>query len=141
MIRIATLCMIWVSCAIASANAQDTSILRRNISSFIDGQLISIDHNGPQDHKVSDQVYDTEVIGVFNTDNPQMLKSLSFISEGTDEVLVSPKSKKIKPGDYVTSAGDGAVMKATRSGFVIGQAIDAPKDGKVKVILRFEFRK
>lgn len=140
MARIAWLCMILVSCVLADATAQDTSVIRRNISSFIDGQVISKDLSGPQDHKVSDKTYDTDVVGIFNADNPQGLKSLSFVSEGTDLVLVSDKRKKIKPGDYVTSAGDGGVMKASKKGFVLGQVVEAPKNGKVKVLLRFEYR-
>lgn len=140
MTRIALLCMILVSCVLANATAQDTSVIRRNISTFSDGQVISKDLDGPQEHKLSDVAYDTEVIGVFNADNPQGIRSLSFIAEGTDIVLVSVKSKKIKPGDYVTSAGDGAVMKATKKGFVLGQAIEKPHNGKVKVVLRFEYK-
>lgn len=141
MTRIALLCIILVSCVIATATAQDTSVIRRNISAFKDGQVISKDLTGPQDHKISDVEYDTDVIGIFNADNHQGIKSLSFVSEGVDEVLVSVNSKKIKPGDFVTSAGDGAVMKVTKKGFVLGQVLEVPKDGKVKVILRFEYLK
>ena len=60
---------------------------------------------------------------------------------GRVPVKIAPKSDSIKAGDYLTTSSDpGMAMKATKSGFVIGKALEDwdPASGKPTVMVYVE---
>ncbi len=121
--------------------AQDAD--RRNIESFKKGQLISTLDGRMQSpvFRVSDKIQDETVIGVFSGVVETQRKADTFLQSGIGQVLVSAKNGAIKAGDYLTSAGDGTAMKATKTGMVIGQAMEDATGDLVKVYIKIGFQK
>lgn len=124
-----------VICHLGFANltlAQGTSGVATYITvsgNKTDGSLICGSENSL--NKLCDREYDPNMIGVV-VENP----AVSFVSEdtsgatpilsnGTAYVLVSSINGNIKSGDYLTSSKvAGVAQKATKSGYVIGSAIE-----------------
>lgn len=123
-------------------DAQDIGS-KSNIPGFKPGQIISTEDGKIQRavYRLSDKAYDSNIIGVYNGKPESNRVADAFINNGTIEVLISPKSETIEPGDYITSAGDGMGMKATKSGMVIGQAIEKAEGGRVKIYVNIGFQK
>jgi hypothetical protein len=99
------------------------------------GDVVAIDPNERGFVRKTMQAYDYTVLGVYST-NPALRLSQQDSSidggyiipvalAGKVPVNVSTESGQIKPGDYLTpSSTPGVAMKATKSGGVIGQAME-----------------
>ena len=85
----------------------------------------------PNGYKLSTEEYDPEIFGIVST-NPAIAlitttnkNSYPVVSYGNVFVKVSNVNGPIKKGDYVTSSRiKGTGMRASRSGIVIGQAME-----------------
>ncbi len=107
-----------------------------------DGTVISSADNGAIATDVS---YDSQVLGVIAKDAAILLNSggsansLPVISVGNVYVLVSTKDGVIKKGDLLTSSTiPGVAVKAVRSGYVLGTALegyDNPDPKKIDTIV------
>jgi hypothetical protein len=111
------------------------------------GDLVSIDPNETGFVQKTTQAYDSMVLGVYST-NPALRLSqqdstidggntIPVALAGRAPVKVSTESGVIKPGDYLTpSSTPGVAMKATRSGGVVGQAMEGyAGDGVGKILV------
>ncbi len=99
------------------------------------GDVVAIDPNERGFVKKTTQAYDYTALGVYST-NPALRLSqqdsaidggriIPVALAGRVPVNVSTESGEIKPGDYLTpSSTPGVAMKATKSGGVIGQAME-----------------
>lgn len=106
----------------------------------------------PQGYALSKQLYDQSVVGVV-TDNPSIMVQINnggttfaIATSGVALVNVSAANGSIKQGDLITSSTTpGIGVKATRTGFVLGTAMDSfssdnPKDiGQVPVSLNIHY--
>lgn len=114
-----------------------------------DGSLVSSSTEGP---KLSTIPYDAQVLGVVARDagiiisNTDERNALPVISNGTVYVLVSSKNGAIKKGDIITSSTiPGVAVKAVKSGYVLGYALedhsdtDPNKTGKIAVDLSLHY--
>lgn len=111
-----------------------------------DGDIISSSDKGY--HKANTP-YDPGVVGVV-TESPavsfnleDLENSVPVVSNGTVVVNISTENGPIKKGDLVTtSTKDGIGMKALKSGFVIGTALEDYSDsqpGTIAVSLNIRF--
>jgi F0F1-type ATP synthase membrane subunit c/vacuolar-type H+-ATPase subunit K len=94
----------------------------------LDGHVISASEDGP---KLSDIPYDSHVIGVVARDSAILISSTEIIdgipvmSLGQVYILVSTKDGPIKRGDLLTTSTiPGVAVKAVRSGYVLGSALE-----------------
>ncbi len=94
-----------------------------------DGNIVSAAAKGSV---LSDVAYDPHVIGVVARDAAITLNTknsdngVPVISNGTVYVLVSSKEGAIKKGDLITTTSliPGVGVKATKDGYVIGNALE-----------------
>ncbi len=93
-----------------------------------DGSLLSASEKGTI---LTDVPYDPQVMGVVSRDAAIILskngsdKGVPVISVGSVYVLVSSKEGPIKKGDLITSSLiPGVAVKATKSGYVLGTALE-----------------
>ncbi len=93
-----------------------------------DGDIISSTNKG---YILSDKSYDPQVVGVVSskpaialkTDSKQ--KGVPVVNIGTVLAKVSGLNGDIKKGDYITSSETpGVGIKATRNGYIVGQAME-----------------
>lgn len=106
-----------------------------------DGSIMS---SSPQGAVFSTTPYDSQVLGVVSPDAAMTINtsdsdtSIPVISEGTTYVLVSSQAGPIKKGDSITtSLMPGVGVKAVKSGYVLGTALedyDNPDPKKVEKI-------
>lgn len=135
-----------------SAGSFDTSF---GVASYVpvkdksadDGSIISFNSGG---YFLSKTVYDPQAVGVVS-ENPAVAFNIEgagtpVIASGNVNVKVNATNGPIKRGDPVTtSAVPGVGMKASRSGFVIGTALDefsstnSKEVGKINVALHFYY--
>lgn len=100
-----------------------------NAKDVKDGSIISAtEEKGP---KLSDMSYDPQVLGVVSRDAAIILSNtgsengIPIISTGQVYVLVSSKYGSIKKGDLITTSTiPGVGVKAVKSGYVIGMALE-----------------
>jgi len=93
-----------------------------------DGTVISASDKGPIP---SNTAYDPQVIGVVARDAAILINNqaepsgVPIISTGEVYILVSTKDGNIKKGDLLTTSTiPGAAVKAVRSGYVLGTALE-----------------
>lgn len=93
-----------------------------------DGDIIS---TSPQGYGLSTKSYDSQVIGIVAKKPAIALKTdteqggIPVVNVGTALVKVMGTNGNIKKGDYLTTSDKkGVGMKATRSGYVLGQALE-----------------
>lgn len=105
------------------------------------GEVLSVANQSVK-VKRTDKAYDPRVIGVVTTDPHTVMgeeteDSVPIALAGRVPVKVTTENGPIQPGDYLTSSSQpGVAMKATKSGQVIGQALDSyDKEGIGKIIL------
>lgn len=100
------------------------------------GDIISATTKG---YILSQQSYDAQMAGVvaskpaiaLKTDTEGNENSVPVVSVGQVSIKVTGTNGNIKKGDYITSSGKpGTGMKSTRSGYVIGQALEEVKFDK-----------
>ncbi len=114
-----------------------------------DGSLISSSTEGVV---LSNIPYDPQILGVVARDAGIIISSseskdaVPVISNGSVYVLVSSKNGVIKKGDIITSSTTpGVAVKAVKSGYVLGYAMedyadsDASKVGKIAVDLSLHY--
>jgi hypothetical protein len=85
-----------------------------------------------QGYTLSKQAYDTRVTGVVTTRpavelrDTDQTKGYPVVSRGSAFVKVTDENGPIKEGDFIaTSSITGVGMKSTRSGYVVGEALQA----------------
>lgn len=94
-------------------------------------------------YMLSHQPYDTRVTGVITTRpavelrNTEQKKGFPVVSRGSVFVKVTNENGAIKEGNFITTSSiKGVGMKSTRSGYIIGEALeDANFSGGKKVVL------
>jgi len=106
--------------------------------------------------KKSSKPYDQALIGIESTDptfisNPDLLSGANYISKlalsGRVPTKVSTENGNIAPGDPLTSSSTpGVAMKATRSGPIVGKALESftcdkagPCQGKILVLVQTSY--
>lgn len=95
------------------------------------GTIISTSQKG---FYASDKEYDPNIYGVVTKTAAIMFetegtRTYPVITTGQTKVRVSPKNGAIKKGDWITSSPDGIGVKAKRTGYVLGYALE-PYNGK-----------
>lgn len=106
-----------------------------------DGDIIVVTSRG---YELSNEPYDPKLAGVVTT-NPAITlktdtskKGYPVIKSGTAQVKVTGTNGTIKKGDFITSSDiPGTGMKATKSGMVLGEALesaDFKKSNDIKLI-------
>lgn len=112
------------------------------------GELVAIDPNERGFVKKSDGAYDHAVIGVYS-ESPALRLSqqdsaidggrvIPVALAGRVPVKVSTENGRIQPGDYLTASSlPGVAMKATKSGVVVGQAMEVYADEGVGKVLAY----
>lgn len=117
----------------AAASAEDISSV--GIATYMpvseeveDGDIIS---STPKGYVLSAKSYDPQVVGIVAQKPAIALKSDSeqegtpVVNVGTTLVKVSGTNGDIKKGDFITTSDkQGVGMKATRSGYIVGQALE-----------------
>lgn len=141
---------------VAQAQSQDS--LSLGIANYIhvqgnveNGDIIAFTNKG---YFKSQTPYDALVIGVVSFNPAVSLsiqdevgeKTIPVISSGNVEVKVTSANGDIKVGDLITASSvSGAGMKATKTGYVIGTALDnySSKDpkaiGKINLTLNLHY--
>lgn len=113
------------------------------------GDLITFGQDG---YKKTRKEYDQNVVGIV-TENPAIWisfdvegDSYTIATSGTVMLNVSAKNGEIKKGDLITTSTEAGVgMKATRSGFVVGNALedfvsgDPNEVGQIPISLNVHF--
>lgn len=114
--------------------AQSADISSVGIATYIpitsnveDGDIISSTNEG---YVLSAKAYDSQVVGIVATKPAIALKTdreqdgIPVVNVGTTVVKVIGTNGDIKKGDFITtSERQGVGMKATRNGYIIGQAL------------------
>lgn len=105
--------------------AQMVQVKDKNIP---DGSILSASSQGAV---LSTTPYDSQVLGIVSRDAGIMLNSgdinnsVPVISNGTVYILVSTKEGSIKKGDLLASSTiAGVAVKATKTGYVLGTAVE-----------------
>jgi|GEM_PF-2201821 len=120
---------------------------------FTNGSIIvSDDGTMSGNYSTSKQSYDATVIGVYvketikidTTSGPQIIstKNNSIASTGIVSVQYNTENGTIKKGDLITtSATAGVGMKATKSGVIIGVALEdaVTERGLIKIRLMIQY--
>ena len=102
-----------------------------------DGSVISATDKGAV---VSTLAYDPQVLGVVARDaaiilNTSGANGLPIISTGTVYILVSTREGNIKKGDLLASSIiPGVAVKATKSGYVLGTALEDDTNSNTKQV-------
>ena len=108
----------------------------------VEGDVLTVGDTG-RSVKKSTTSYDNKLMGVVTT-NPGLTlgaddgNSVRLALSGRVPVKVASSSKAIQSGDYITSSDEtGKAMKATRSGAVIGKALEpwTPNSGQETVMM------
>lgn len=99
-----------------------------DVEEVIDGSLVVSNENG---FTISTEEYQPSIYGVVVFDpavvlnQSEGLSMFPVVSSGTAKVRVSAVNGSIKKGDFITSSKiRGVSMKATRSGFAVGTALE-----------------
>ncbi|HWY78763.1 MAG TPA: hypothetical protein VNW29_00225 [Candidatus Sulfotelmatobacter sp.] len=103
-------------------------LVETSTNNMKDGDLVSSSQNGAI---LSNTPYDSQILGVVSQNAAIQISSndntnaIPVISDGTVYVLVSSQQGAIKKGDSLTSSTiPGVAVKATKSGYVIGSALE-----------------
>ncbi|MEK7571830.1 MAG: hypothetical protein AAB553_06160 [Patescibacteria group bacterium] len=142
-----------IALVIAVLVSQTNTAYATEVSSVGIATYLSIDNKQIQDgdivistsegYQISTQAYDPRVIGVVTTKPAIELRNNDektgkpVVNQGTAFVKVTKENGEVKTGDFITtSTVKGTGMKATRSGYVIGEALqDANFANNATVIL------
>jgi len=118
-------------------------IIDKNVS---DGQIITATDKG---NTLSRQEYDPKVIGVVSSTSAIVFNgegetnTYPIVSTGRTAVKVSTINGAIKVGDFITTSKQpGIGMKATRTGYIIGTALESYNGksiGKIQVSLNIRY--
>ena len=104
------------------------TLVNTNVKNIKDGSIVSISPDGAI---LSNIPYDSQVMGVVSQDAAIQISTsnntnmIPVVSDGTIYVLVSSQQGNIKKGDYLTTSTiPGVAVKATKSGYVLGEALE-----------------
>lgn len=114
-----------------------------NISgSAVDGDVVCSEGG---EVKACASAYDAGIYGVYVVEPALWIENLSqteaksVMTSGRVYVRVSDKNGQIKKGDYVTSSEAGGVgQKATKSGYVLGTALEDAEGSESKILVAIE---
>lgn len=132
-LKILAVCLVLFSASSSPAHAADASSV--GIATYLpvqgefeDGDIVSSSDKG---YFVSAKEYDQGVVGVVTTKPAIALRldqqppGIPVVNVGTVITKLSGENGDIKKGDYITtSTKEGVGMKATRSGYILGQATE-----------------
>jgi hypothetical protein len=103
-----------------------------------DGNILSASLNGAS---LSNTPYDSQVLGIVSRDAAVIISSteikegIPVISVGTVYVLVSTQQGKIKKGDKITTSTiSGVGVKATKDGYILGEAMEDDANPNKKAV-------
>jgi len=131
-----------------SLMGQDTPITTNtNEYSFSDGEIVSSDDLTLRGNlKKSDKPYDEYIIGIYyviyKDNHDPRVREIPFKHDGVYFVKCNSENGKIRKGDLVTSSSEpGVAMKATKSGMILGLALEdaSGSTGLVKVRLTIQY--
>lgn len=137
---------LFFSAGIAQVTAADLSSV--GIATYMpvtadveDGDIISSSKDG---YVLSAKSYDSQVVGIVTSKPAIALKSdkekegVPIVNVGTAIVKVLGNNGDIKKGDFITTSDKkGVGMKATRNGYIIGQALEDisfPDKNEIKLV-------
>ncbi|MBI4930605.1 MAG: DUF2190 family protein [Bacteroidetes bacterium] len=126
-----------------NTNAQDRRIRKDFDAGTI---LISVNQelNNGNEFDQSSKPYQEEIIGIATGNKNPSKKSDVVAKEGTTYIKVNNENGNIKKGDLITTSSiSGVGMKATKSGMVIGIALEDANqnDGIVKAKILIQYVK
>jgi len=119
-------------------------------SKFSNGTIVSTDNATIRaEHRMTNKTYDEYMVGVYyeksNANvNPAKIKTIPYVSEGVTYVQYNSENGAIKQGDLITSSSEAGVgMKATKSGMVLGIALEdaTSATGLLKIRLLIQYVK
>ncbi len=126
----------------AQSVGQGVAVAMSVAGDVVDGDVVC---NYAGEIKRCNTAYDSNIYGVYVAEPALALENLSLTgakavaSSGKAYVRVSDASGQVKKGDYVTSSDkEGIGQKATKSGYVIGMALedaDAGAESKILVAI------
>ncbi|MDO8619435.1 MAG: hypothetical protein Q7R49_05865 [Candidatus Daviesbacteria bacterium] len=97
----------------------DTQFEASSSSTLTDGDLASLTSNGDLDKTTTS--YDKNLLGVAT----QLINEIKVVTTGKKPVKVNTENGPILIGDYLTSSSvPGIAMKATKTGQVVGRALE-----------------
>ncbi|MGP8216880.1 MAG: hypothetical protein ACLQQ4_15040 [Bacteroidia bacterium] len=114
---------------------------------FSNGTIMSSDNATSRDNRrMATKSYDENIIGVYylgpNAVHNAMMTTEPLVSEGIVYVKYNSENGQIKKGDLITSSSTpGEGMKATKSGMVIGVALEDASGSsgliKIRVLIQY----
>jgi hypothetical protein len=118
-------------------------------SMFSNGTIVSTDNaTNKANHRMSSKSYDEYMVGVYYESNTAIntatIKTNPYVLEGVTYVRYNSENGTIKQGDLITSSSEaGAGMKATKSGMVLGIALEdaASANGLIKIRILIQYVK
>ena len=123
--------------------------LNNENSLFTKGAILSSENGTKRTElKMSGKAYDEYMIGVFSdsekTENNAMIKTSPVVSGGVTYVKCNSENGLVKKGDLITSSSESGVgMKATKSGIILGLALEdaSVSSGLVKIRIMIQYVK
>lgn len=103
-----------------------------NSAGFVSGNIVSSESATIRTPvRISDRPYDDNIMGVYSDDikldeeSKALFKPNFFLNIGITKVMYNSENGLIKRGDFITSSSQhGVGMKATKSGMVVGVALE-----------------
>lgn len=117
-------------------------------NNFTNGTIVSSENATTREQiRVSSKPYDETIVGVYN-DKPQpegsqaMFKQNPIVTTGITYVKFNSENGQIKKGDFITTSSEGGVgMKATKTGMVLGVALEDASSSsgllKIRVLIQY----
>lgn len=145
---IKTVTCIFVLLFIFSAGMAQQKENKEN-STFSNGTIVSTENaTSRAEHRMANKSYDEYMVGVYyennNSKNSAIYASNPYVSEGVTYVKYNSENGTIKQGDLITSSSEAGVgMKATKSGMVLGIALEdaSSATGLIKIRLLIQYVK
>jgi hypothetical protein len=118
-------------------------------TTFPNGTILSSDNATIRGElRTTNKPYDENIIGVFNdskeAENNDMFKAKPVVSAGITSIKYCSENGKIKKGDLLTSSSElGVAMRATKSGIVVGIALEDAVEisGLIKIRVLIQYVK
>lgn len=128
-------------CFVFSQETQSTPLesSERHTVDYEHGEIVTSSTGRYSDGKldISRYAYQDEVFAIFDKMTNRIDET--FIQNGITEVKITSSNGEIKRGDYLCSSDlTGTAMKATKSGMMIGVALEDAKKGSKYVKLKVQ---
>lgn len=117
---------------------------------FSNGTIISSESATMREElHMANKTYDENIVGVFNETNTKdmnktYMKQMPVAASGITFVKYNSENGSIKKGDFITSSSEAGVgMKATKTGMVLGVALEdaVSSSGMVKIRVLIQYVK